>query len=201
MAMSVSDYGEGAFVGSAPQAAERACAAFEAISTTARAAWKVSPGWEDRLRPALSRLLMLGQARDAFEQRLGNLLDALSAAKGRGAVGARPFHTVVAMQLDALAALLERTAEDAGGGIEALAATGAATNAGPDCAMPDDTRDPVADLYAAADILRSDAQTHRAWPCAEGITCDLDWMAALYKTDDERRVHRSALARADTTSA
>lgn len=186
------DFSGGAGAGSIPQAAERAFGAFDQISAAAKSAWKVVPGWEDRLRPVLSRLLMLGQARDAFEQRLGNLMDALEAGKGRGAMGATPFHAVVAMHLDALAALLERTAQDAGGDMSELAATTAETRADGH-GLPDIGA--TAELNAAADILRSEADTHRTWPCVEGRTCDLEWMAALYKTDDERRVHRSALAR------
>lgn len=148
-------------------------------ASTGRTAW----------RAPLGRLLSVSQARDAFDQRISHIE---TAADRLQSTPDTLLAEVIALQGSDLGRMLDEA------GSEAEAAFGALSTEGTTEAEEHTQRGTraAAELLALAPRLGEVWQALPAEAGDAGTQVDLGWLEALYTTDDERRVHRMALARA-----
>ncbi len=182
--------------------------AFDTMSETTTTVPRMERALATRLRAPLGKLISAGQLRDTFDQRIAHLEEASARVdRAEPEVRAATFH-VVSLQLVALSRLLEETAQIAAAAFRSVLDQGEQP--------PEDLAEEIAGklrdlghrglaaaaaLSAAAEILGSEADGHaarveRTIPGDRLAAADLDWMLALYTMDDERRVHRTAIAQA-----
>ncbi len=184
--------------------------AFETMADATRSLPRIDRGIAQQHRLPIARLIGCAQHHDAFDQRMSHIGE----ARGRCPVladGERAAaETVIALQLVDLSTLLERAASDAGAAFRAiLEAVETAEVDGGDAGQTARAVSEVgrqglraaADLSAASDVMATEAHAHAAMvdrsvepEVLRGA--DLGWMLALYTMDDERRVHRMAIAQA-----
>lgn len=172
--------------------------AYDSISRATRAV--VTGGSAVRSLPVssvLRRIIGVTQGRDAFDQRMAHVLEILVGHEGRGAAVSTAAAAVAAAQIGEVSDNLRAAAAEARAVFDKMpllagdrAARNAFRAAGRDGSEAARALDAAAAALAAIAVSTAPA---RAQPGA--ALADLDWIEALYTMDDERRVHRSAVAR------
>lgn len=189
---------------------DRVRAALDAVAETVRALPRLDAARAGRARRELARLMEAAQLRDAFDQRMSHVEAALERAGGLDPAGRAAVDTVVAQQLMELSVLLENGSARVSSAIRAIADAGAPLQQGAeDAAMPGAEAavarhvrsgfETATSLAAAAEVLGATAAGH-AGRVDAGVSpaaireADLDWMFALYTMEEERSIHRRAIA-------
>lgn len=181
--------------------------AFETLAEATHSLPRIDGGLAARLRRPIGRLVACAQHRDVFDQRIAHIGAAVERWPVLSADERAAAATVIALQLVDLSALLERAAGEAGAAFRAVleeaerAEAGHAERAGPVGEVGRRGLRAAADLSAASDVVAAEAHAQAALvdPAIDAAAiraADLGWMMALYTMDDERRVHRMAIARA-----
>lgn len=191
---------------------ERVRAAFDTLSEATRTVPRMHAELARKLRAPLGKLVSAGQGRDAFDQRVAHIETAVAEAAGLEAPARALAYHVSAQHLVELAGLLEETAKTASRAFRQImdAADGRAAEA--EAGLERELLSMLSgigrkglhaatDLSAASEVLGAEAEayaarTQRRLSQAEVEAADLGWMFALYTMDEERRVHRQAIAQA-----
>ncbi|GMG83742.1 hypothetical protein LNKW23_29550 [Paralimibaculum aggregatum] len=190
---------------------ERVRAAFELMSQAILTIPRSHPEMALSMRGPLGRLVAAGQNRDTFDQRITHIEAAMEAACARPADQRVAAFHVVAQQLVELARLLEQTSAIAAKAFGEVLAAVDRRNAVALSGLERERREMLGeigrkglhaatDLAAAGEVLGAEAEgvfagvdRNLSRGAIEGA--DLAWMMALYTMEDERRVHRQAIAR------
>ncbi|MEL6216902.1 MAG: hypothetical protein AAFR79_00310 [Pseudomonadota bacterium] len=182
--------------------------ALTTVSDTTRALPRIDAAFARLVRPHVGQLMAAIQLHDSFDQRMSHFEAAAVEAEGLGSVDTAAVETVIAHQLSELATLLETTARGLSKAYNAIAEK--AQTSGPEGApvpaakeIGDLAKDGLAaatELGAAAEELSTEAAGFSgrvAGTSGEEIReANLDWMFALYTMDEERSIHKLALAQA-----
>ncbi|MGF1445060.1 MAG: hypothetical protein ACFBRM_02535 [Pikeienuella sp.] len=181
--------------------------AFDTLSETTTTVPRLVPTLVGRMRGPLGQLVTAGQHRDTFDQRMEHLETATERLEGCSAAERAAALAVVAEQLVALSILLEESAGQAGRAFHAICGIAAGAESLSEDAQAHLSKiarrgsQATVRLQSAAELLsiEADGQAARIGSEVTGAAmaeADLSWLLALYTMDEERQIHRRAIARA-----
>ncbi|MEM9145391.1 MAG: hypothetical protein AAGC57_04270 [Pseudomonadota bacterium] len=187
---------------------ERVRGALDWASETTRALPRIDPAIARKMRSQIGRLLTAAQVRDNFDQRISHVEAALERSMTLSPAERGAVETVIARQLVEISEVLGKTSTELAAAFRAISDLAASTDLAVDPSSLEEVSTLAAnglgaakDLASAGEVLGAEAAGHfgmidSSLAPQEIQEANLDWMFELYTMDEERNVHRLAIAQA-----